>query len=120
MAVSPEQIKQLCQLARLSLSQTEIARLEGDLGRILIFVDKLIPIDTALSKSTASNVPVQSLRSDKPAPPDEAASLSSALANAASVDDGYFLIPPVLRKGGAEELPASDELPSHRPPEGRE
>ena len=44
--ITPDEVRELALLARLALSEQEVARMTGDLGAILTYVDALRELDT--------------------------------------------------------------------------
>lgn len=99
MSISRSEVEHIADLARLELSEDEIAQLEIELSRILEYVDLLNELDTSGVAPTA-HVVVQGdvLREDV-----TRASLPTedVLANAPEVEEGYIRVHAVL-PGGEE------------------
>ncbi|MEL6894517.1 MAG: Asp-tRNA(Asn)/Glu-tRNA(Gln) amidotransferase subunit GatC [Planctomycetota bacterium] len=88
--------RNVAQLARLQLTDEQVERFGGELGKILDFVAQLQQLDTddVLPMTTALDV-VNRLRDDQAT---DGLPRSSALQNAPAADDECFLVPPVLGK----------------------
>lgn len=92
--ISREQIVQIAKLARLKLSEEEIAHYTGQLGSILEFVEQLAAVDTSGVEPTCFVAPSHDpLRDDteKPSLPREA-----LLENAPKTKNGFFAVPKVI------------------------
>jgi aspartyl-tRNA(Asn)/glutamyl-tRNA(Gln) amidotransferase subunit C len=87
-------IKYVANLARLSLTPEEEARLKGQLGEILAYVEKLRELDVSHVEPTVHPVPMINVMR-----PDEVrASLTpgEALANAPASANGLFIVPKIV------------------------
>ncbi len=95
-------LKYLCALARLSLSDDEAERLEGDINGVLDYVGQIAGAETDGIEPTAHASPVVNVfREDIPS---EAFDASLILANAPGLIDGkLFKVPQVMP--GTEETP---------------
>lgn len=94
MSLTDEEVRKLAFLARLELSDDEVALVRPQLDRILEFVESLSALDTANVEPMTTALDV-----DNRWRPDEViAGLSTdqALVNAPSHDDQCFLVPAVL------------------------
>ena len=94
MKISREQVEHIAELAKLSLSEEEIAMFAGQLSTMLGYFENLSELDTSAISPTASVLPLDSVtRPDETAPslPTEA-----ALANAPDAVDGQFQVAAVL------------------------
>ena len=92
MAITREQVLHVAKLARLALSEDELARLESQLAAILEAVGKVSELDLADVPPTSHPLDlVNVFAEDEPRPclPREA-----ALANAPDAADGAFRVPP--------------------------
>jgi aspartyl-tRNA(Asn)/glutamyl-tRNA(Gln) amidotransferase subunit C len=98
MRISRSEVEHIANLARLELSEDEIAQLEIDLSRILEYVEQLNELDTSDVAPTAHVVAQGDvLREDvtRPSlPPEE------VLANAPEAEEGFFRVHAVLPRGG--------------------
>ncbi len=96
MEVDKALIERLAGLARLKLSEEEVAEFQQDLGRILAFVEELNELDLEgvepLEYITANR---NILRADEPRLELDKA---DALKNAPLHDSDYFKVPKVLKK----------------------
>jgi len=92
--LTPEQVRHVATLARLTLGTDEAERMAADIARILDYVAKLDELDTSGVEPTSHVVAIAApLRTDvvtsKPA-------VADALANAPQQDDGYFVMPAII------------------------
>ena len=98
--INADEVRELALLARLRLSDDEVARMTGDLGAILEYVDALRALDTSDVEPMTHAVPF-----DCPARPDEtrpSLALDEALANAPRRDGDFFQVPRIVPgPGGA-------------------
>jgi aspartyl-tRNA(Asn)/glutamyl-tRNA(Gln) amidotransferase subunit C len=92
-----EEVKKVARLARLELSDADLAEAARQLTAILDYFDQLGKLDTTGVEPLAHPLPVQNVfRGDEPAPsltPDE------ALANAPARAGDFFGVPAVLDPG---------------------
>lgn len=96
--ITPEEIKQIATLARLSLTPDEVARLCHDLDAMLDYVGLLAELDTRDVEPTAQVVPVASaLRADRS---EASLDVTLALANAPASEGAAFLVPKVIEEEG--------------------
>ncbi len=98
MALTREEVIHIAQLARLELTEEEIARYREQLSDVLDYVARLQGLDTRDIPPTASVLPPRTvLREDEPRPglPRE-----EVLANAAETEAGQFKVPPVFGERG--------------------
>jgi len=101
MSLSLDQVRKVAKLARLELSEPDLARMQQQLSAILDYVEELNKLDTDGVEPLAHPLPVRNVfRPDEPAPslpPD------AALQNAPNRVGDYFGVPAVF----------SDEPVSH-------
>lgn len=91
MAISDEQVRHVAMLARLGLTDEQLAALSGELNDILVQVDKISALDLTDVEPTAHAVAVSNVtRPDEITP---GLSREDALLNAPEQQDGAFLIP---------------------------
>ena len=89
-----EEVREIAQLARLALSENEIARMTQDLDAILGYVDALKELDTKSTGPMTHAVPFDCpLRADQEG---EALSVDEALRNAPRREGSYFQVPRIL------------------------
>jgi aspartyl-tRNA(Asn)/glutamyl-tRNA(Gln) amidotransferase subunit C len=87
-------VRYTAQLARINLTEEEIARFQTQLSQVLDYVEKLEQVDVTDVEPTAHATPLFNvLRDDEPRPwfsPDE------ALANAPAKANGLFIVTKVI------------------------
>jgi len=94
MPLSINEVEHIANLARLELTDEEIARYREQLSAILDYFAQLRELDTVDIPPTSSVLPPRSaLREDVPQP---GLSLEDLLRNAPDVEAGQFRVPPVL------------------------
>ncbi len=94
MAVSRAEILHLCSLARVDLSDQEVAGLQQDLGQILNYMDLLrqSPQDP-IPPSSSTDPPGAPLRADEPT---SGLTAEEALRGAAERKESFFVAPTVV------------------------
>jgi aspartyl-tRNA(Asn)/glutamyl-tRNA(Gln) amidotransferase subunit C len=96
--IDREQVLHVARLARLELSEEEVARMSAELSDVLGHIEKIGELDLAGVPPTTHVVEVPSaLRPDVPEP---SLPLEVALASAPAVADGGFLVPSPQAGGG--------------------
>ena len=94
MSDSDFDIKYVANLARISLTPDEEARLGSQLGDILGYVEKLEELDVSDVEPMAHAVPLENvLRADEVQP---SMSNEAALANAPKKANGLFVVPKIV------------------------
>lgn len=92
--ISRDDVERVASLARLSLSEEEVARVRADLDRILEYVMLLGQLDTSDVEPTSHVMPLETpLREDRPEPPMDP---ELAVANAPEHDGYAFVVPKVI------------------------
>jgi len=87
-------VARVARLSRLELSPEELDRFRDQLGDILAYVQRLNALDLGDAPPTAHLRPAANvLREDEVRP---SLTREEALANAPAVEDGYFVVPPVM------------------------
>jgi aspartyl-tRNA(Asn)/glutamyl-tRNA(Gln) amidotransferase subunit C len=87
-------VAHVARLSRLELSPEERDRFRTQLGEILAYVQRLDALDLSDVPPTAHVRPMANvLRDDEVTP---SLSQEAALANAPAVENGYFVVPPVI------------------------
>lgn len=94
MTIEPETVRNTAQLARLALSDDEMARLQEQLSSILGHIAMLREADTSAVPATANVSPLQNVLSQDHARPCETPEVM--LANAPSREDDYIRVRAVL------------------------
>lgn len=101
MSLSLEEVRKVARLARLELSEPDLARMRQQLSAILDYVEQLNQLDTTEVEPLAHPLPVRNVfRPDEPAP---SLPVDAALQNAPERKSDYFAVPAVF----------SDEPVSH-------
>jgi aspartyl-tRNA(Asn)/glutamyl-tRNA(Gln) amidotransferase subunit C len=93
-------IRHVARLARLALSDSEIATFGPQLGKLLSFVDELNELDTAGVAATAQVVPSRNVQRADAVRPETILTHEAALANAPQAQSGYFRVPRILAEEG--------------------
>ena len=94
MSLSADEVRKLVLLARLDLSDDEVANVRPQLDSILAFVEQLTELDTTDVEPMTTALDVDNRwREDRQL---EGLTNQEALANAPSRSEGCFLVPPVL------------------------
>jgi len=94
MKLSREQVRHIAELARLALSDEELALYQEQLSAILEHFEQLRALDTEAIPPTATVLPLRNvMRADEPRPP---FSREDILANAPAAEEGCFKVPAVL------------------------
>jgi len=97
--ITEEQVRYVANLANLSLSETEVAKLRADLDGILEHMDRLNEIDTTGVEPMAQVLydagAMATLRADVPVPP---LGNQRALENAPQPGADYFKVPKVIER----------------------
>jgi aspartyl-tRNA(Asn)/glutamyl-tRNA(Gln) amidotransferase subunit C len=100
MPITRQDVEHVAYLARLGLTDQEMAVLVRQLGSILENMEILGELDTAQIPPTAQVIPLQNvMRPDTLWNP---LSQHEVLANAPASEDGCFLIPPVFEENPAD------------------
>ena len=99
MKITETQVRYVADLANLSLSDDEIARMVHHLGGILAHMDRLAEIDTEgvapMTQFLAEGEETATLREDIERP---TLGCEMALENAPVAGDGYFKVPKVIER----------------------
>jgi aspartyl-tRNA(Asn)/glutamyl-tRNA(Gln) amidotransferase subunit C len=99
MQVDDALIDKLSRLAMLQFNEQEREEIKSDLGKMISFVDKLKELDTTGVEPLLHITPdVNILRDDVPG---DMLTRQEALQNAPAHNDGFFLVPKVIKKGEA-------------------
>jgi aspartyl-tRNA(Asn)/glutamyl-tRNA(Gln) amidotransferase subunit C len=94
MALTPEEVRHVAHLARLSLKPEEVERFTRQLNDILAYMEKLQELDTTGVTPMAHVVPLASVfREDRVT---ESLPRELSLKNAPSREDGAFLVPRII------------------------
>ena len=94
MSVSPEQVRHIANLARIAMSEEELARLVPELNNILGWVEQLGEVNTdGIEPLTAVIEQKLRLRDDEVTDGD---CRDEVLANAPDAEHGFFAVPKVI------------------------
>lgn len=94
MELSPETVRSIAELAKLALTDEEVALYAGQLSNILQYFEKLQTVDTSHIEPIASVLPLKNvLRPDVAAQP---LAPEQAIANAIDAQDNQFRVSAVL------------------------
>ena len=94
MSLTDDEVRKLALLARLEITEEEVATVRPQLDSILGFVERLSELETDGIEPMTTALDVENRwREDSLA---EGLSSQQALENAPAQDDGFFLVPPVL------------------------
>jgi aspartyl-tRNA(Asn)/glutamyl-tRNA(Gln) amidotransferase subunit C len=97
--ITEKEVRYVAGLANLTLTDTEIGKLQADLDGILEHMDRLNEVDTAGVEPMAQVLfqagETATLRADVPVPP---LSNQAALANAPQPGAGYFKVPQIIER----------------------
>lgn len=92
--IDQQQVRKVAKLARLEMTDDEVAKLSPELSAILEYIEKLSELDTENVEPLAHCLPVHNVfRQDIPTP---SLDVEQALANAPQRADDYFKVPKVL------------------------
>ena len=97
MKITEKEVRYVAALANLTLTETEVARLQGDLDGILEHFERLNQADTAgvepMAQVLYAAEDTATLRADEVVAP---LGNEAALANAPQAGGGYFMVPQVI------------------------
>ena len=98
MTLSRAEVEHVARLARLALSDQELALFEEQLSKIIDHAQTVTGLDTEGVNPTFSTMPLLNVfRPDEVVPP---LTQEEALANAPDPQDGYFRVPRILEAEG--------------------
>jgi aspartyl-tRNA(Asn)/glutamyl-tRNA(Gln) amidotransferase subunit C len=103
--LTPEEVRHVAMLARLGLSDDEVATMQAQLSQVLDHISMLEKLDTSAIAPTAQVLShLNIMRPDEARP---SLSVEAALSNAPVGEDGFFRVPAVLEE--LQEAPAGRE-----------
>ncbi|MDQ6675504.1 MAG: Asp-tRNA(Asn)/Glu-tRNA(Gln) amidotransferase subunit GatC [Chloroflexota bacterium] len=94
MTISRTDVQHVARLARLGLSEDEIAQLASELDHILDAMQALRALDTSAIPPTAQVIPLRNVMREDAARP--SSPVEEILLNAPASREQQFLVPPVL------------------------
>ena len=89
-------IRHVARLARLALTDEEIATFGPQLGSLMTHVDALAQLDTENVPATAQVVPSRNVQREDVLRPETALTREAALQNAPDAQAGYFRVPRII------------------------
>ena len=92
--LSRADVEHVAHLARLGLTEDELARLEGQLNHILDQYEKLAEVDTDAIPPTAQTIELENILREDVARP--SMDPERVLANAPARDGDFFVVPAIL------------------------
>jgi aspartyl-tRNA(Asn)/glutamyl-tRNA(Gln) amidotransferase subunit C len=100
-AISREEVEHVARLARIALTEEEIALYGEQLGRILEHAARVTSLDTEGVPPTSHPLALANVfRPDEPGEPAPCLSREQALANAPAVEAGHFRVPRIVEADG--------------------
>ncbi|MDR7037206.1 MULTISPECIES: Asp-tRNA(Asn)/Glu-tRNA(Gln) amidotransferase subunit GatC [Methylobacterium] len=94
MSVDAQTVRRIAHLARIAVSEADVAPLQGELNAILAFVEQLGAVDVANVEPMTSVTPMaMKKRADVITDGDRA---QEVVANAPETEDHYFIVPKVV------------------------
>ncbi|MBV9409314.1 MAG: Asp-tRNA(Asn)/Glu-tRNA(Gln) amidotransferase subunit GatC [Candidatus Eremiobacteraeota bacterium] len=93
-------ISHVARLARLALTDDEIATFGPQLGNLMTHVDALAQLDTENVPATAQVIPSRNVQRDDVLRPATMLTREAALQNAPQAQAGYFRVPRIIAEEG--------------------
>ncbi|MER2268650.1 Asp-tRNA(Asn)/Glu-tRNA(Gln) amidotransferase subunit GatC [Methylobacterium oxalidis] len=94
MSVDAQTVRRIAHLARIAVSDEEVAPLQGELNAILAFVEQLGAVDVADVEPMTSVTPMAMKKREDVIT--EGGRAQEVVANAPETEDHYFLVPKVV------------------------
>ncbi|GJD77166.1 Asp-tRNA(Asn)/Glu-tRNA(Gln) amidotransferase subunit GatC [Methylobacterium gregans] len=94
MSVDAQTVRRIAHLARIAVSEEEVAPLQGELNAILAFVEQLGAVDVSGVEPMTSVTPMAMKKREDVVTDGERA--ADVVANAPETEDNYFLVPKVI------------------------
>jgi len=94
MAIPPDEVRRIAELARLEIRDEDLERLAHDLSAVLDYAQVLRRLDLAGCEPLSFAPPEAGLRDDEP--DGRGLSQADALAMAPETEGGFFVLPPVV------------------------
>ncbi|AWN38062.1 Asp-tRNA(Asn)/Glu-tRNA(Gln) amidotransferase subunit GatC [Methylobacterium radiodurans] len=94
MSVDAQTVRRIAHLARIAVSEEEVAPLQGELNAILAFVEQLGTVDVSGVEPMTSVTPMAMKKRQDVVTDGERA--ADVVANAPETEDNYFLVPKVV------------------------
>jgi aspartyl-tRNA(Asn)/glutamyl-tRNA(Gln) amidotransferase subunit C len=93
-------IRHVATLARLALTEDEVATYGAQLGNLMTYVDKLRDLDTENVAATAQVIPSRNVQREDRVRPETMLPRDVALANAPDAYLGFFRVPRIIAEEG--------------------
>lgn len=94
MSVDAATVRRIAHLARIAVTEDEVAPLADELNAILAFVDELSSVDVSGVEPMTSVIPMaMKMRVDVVT---DGGIADAVLANAPATEDGYYVVPKVI------------------------
>jgi aspartyl-tRNA(Asn)/glutamyl-tRNA(Gln) amidotransferase subunit C len=93
-------IRHVARLARLALTDEEIATFGPQLGSLMTHVDALAQLDTEKVPATAQVVPSRNVQREDALRPQTILSREAAMQNAPDAQAGFFRVPRIIAEEG--------------------
>jgi aspartyl-tRNA(Asn)/glutamyl-tRNA(Gln) amidotransferase subunit C len=94
MSVDQVTVRRIARLARLAISDADVAHLQGELNAILAFVEQLNEVDVEGIEPMTSVTPM--LMKKRPDGVTDGGYPEKIVANAAATEDHFFVVPKVV------------------------
>ncbi|GJE60843.1 Asp-tRNA(Asn)/Glu-tRNA(Gln) amidotransferase subunit GatC [Methylobacterium trifolii] len=94
MSVDAATVRRIAHLARIAVSEEEVAPLQGELNAILAFVEQLDAVDVAGVEPMTSVTPMAMKKREDVVT--DGGRAFDVVANAPETEDNYFLVPKVV------------------------
>lgn len=94
MSVDAQTVRRIAHLARIAVSEEEVAPLRGELNAILAFVEQLGAVDVSGVEPMTSVTPMRMKKREDAVT--EGGRADDIVANAPETEDNYFLVPKVV------------------------
>lgn len=94
MSVDTETVRRVARLARIAVTDEDVATMQGELNAILGFVEQLGEVDVSGVEPMTSVIPIEMKKRRDIV--DDGGKAGDIVANAPETDDNFFLVPKVV------------------------
>ena len=94
MSVDAQTVRRIAHLARIAVTEEEVAPLQGELNAILAFVEQLGSVDVSGVEPMTSVTPMRMKKREDVVT--DGGRAHDVVANAPDTEDNYFLVPKVV------------------------
>jgi aspartyl-tRNA(Asn)/glutamyl-tRNA(Gln) amidotransferase subunit C len=98
MAIQPEEVRGIAELARLEIREEELDRVAAELSAVLDYAQALKRLDLADCEPLSFAPAAAALRADEP--DGRCLTAQQAIAMAPDAEGGFFVVPPVMEGPG--------------------